>query len=162
MDATRTVELIAICLIVGTTVLTGLSTGTNGPGQYEATELGDGDATVSQITLPLDEFKLDKGRFGTTVYYLRMPDARIRVQNVTDSPRLVYRIQTPELGIDKAKTRILPDRTHGLVTVTGEDTAIPAGQLPNGSVSTQVTVRVQSFETDRTVYNKSIAVEAGR
>jgi hypothetical protein len=162
MEESQTVELIATAVIVGTVLLSGLPSGTAAPGQYQATELGDGNASISETAVALNELQLDRGRFDTAVYYLRVPDAHVTVRDVTDSPRLVYRIQAPKVGIDKAHTRVLGDRIQRTVRLRGEATAIPPAQLPNGTVSTQVTVRVQSFERDRTVYNKTIAVETGK
>lgn len=124
--------------------------------------LGDGTAEVAVVSPDVDRLVVDDGRFGTAATYLRLPDLVVETSNVSGRPRLVYAVAVPELGLDRQRTRLIdgerrlrihmPDRAFA-PRGTG-DGALP----PPGTYEGRLTVRVQSFSTDRTVVNRTLMV----
>lgn len=124
--------------------------------------VGEGTATVAVESLPTDRLRIDDGRFGTGVRYLRVPDVRVRVEAVDADPRIVYRVQVPALGVDDAATRSLTGTAGQTVSVRGVDRAFDPGQVSADRYEAVVTVRVQSFDVDETVVSVNETVEVTR
>lgn len=124
------------------------------------TTVDDGNATVASVDVPTTEFEITPGRFGTNVTYLRIPDAEARLASVTDHPRLVYRIEIPALDAELTATKIVADRgTHRLHL---RDYGMDPATVTNERYDATVSVRVQSFAVDRTVYRENVSVEVER
>lgn len=125
-------------------------------------EVGDGSATAAVESLPAERLRIDDGRFGTGVVYLRVPDVRVSVDDVQERPRLVYRIRIPELDVDDAATRSLAGSEGRTVTVRGVDRAFDPQQVGADQYEAIVTVRIQSFEVDETIVSVNETVEVAR
>jgi len=118
--------------------------------------LGDGTANATLVSDPGDGLYIDHGRFGTDVFYLRIPDAVARVESVTGRPRLVYQVSVP--GLDFQRTATARIERPGRVRVPMDARAFTYAQVANESYRATVTVRVQSFETDRVVARRTATV----
>lgn len=167
MASLRTVEwgvtgVILLALVAGGA---GVSTdGTGGAASVGANSaaVGDGTATVSVAALPSDRLRIDDGRFGTGVLYLRIPDVRVGVDGVDGEPRLVYRVEVPALDVDEAATASLAGRDGETVALRGVDQAFDPDEITADRYDARVTVRVQSFEVDETVDSVNETVEVDR
>lgn len=124
------------------------------------TTVDDGNATVAGVSVPTEALEISPGRFGTDVTYLRIPDAQVRLASVTDHPRLVYRIEVPALDAELTTTRIVAD--CGSYRLSIRDHGMDPATVSNDSYDATVTVRVQSFALDRTVYRENVTVEVNR
>lgn len=155
MDATRAGTVLSVTLVVGVLAATGPLVGLDvGPGQ---TGLGEGTATVEDVRLE-SPLSMTPGRFGTGVVYLRIPAADVALSSVEGRSRLVYRVAVPTLGFDRVGTHtIAPGRTR--VTVGMSDRAFVPGGLDARTYRARVTVRLQSFTVDRTVFDRNVTVE---
>lgn len=122
--------------------------------------VGDGTAEVSVVSLPSERVRIDEGRFGTDVLYLRIPDVRVRADAVDGEPRLVYRVEVPALDVDEAATASLADRDGQTVTVRGVDQALDPDDVAAHQYDATVSIRIQSFDVDETVVsaNETVAV----
>jgi hypothetical protein len=118
--------------------------------------LGDGTANATLVSDPDDGLYVDRGRFGTDVFYLRIPDAAVDVESVTGRPRLVYQVSVPGLDFERSATTRLDG--DGRVRVPMDARAFTHAQVANESYRATVTVRVQSFETDRVVAERTVTV----
>lgn len=118
-----------------------------------------GNATVEAVSIPAESFHIERGRFGTQAYYLRIPDATVTIESVTGRPRLVYRVVVPELGVERLQTRLLTESADGRVTVRMADRALPTSAVTARRYTGRLVVRVQSFDQDVTVYRRQIDVE---
>lgn len=144
-----------------------------GPSWASTPELGDGTANVPIVAPPELgdttgseplELMTTAGRFGTEATYLRIPDLAVDASNVEGSPRLVYSLQVPALDVDRVESRLIPG--PGRLRVPMDDHAYPPPDyhadvpgLPDpGTYEGRVTVRVQSFSTDRVVVNRTVEV----
>ena len=126
------------------------------PEQRNPDSLGDGTADVTMASDPTSDLRIDEGRFGTGVYYLRMPPAVVDVSSVTGRPQLTYKVSVPGLDYTDSTSQML-DST-GRTTVHLDDRAFAPKSLTNDSYRAEVVVRVQSFEMDTVVYQRNVTV----
>lgn len=145
--------VVIVTLVFSGPLVPGLSFGGSGPPAM----IGDGNATVSTVDVDTDAVAITPGRFGTDVSYLRIPDAKLSIDDVEGEPRIVYRLVVPELDVDHAETRLLAG--PGDVTVRLSDVAFVPGGLSAERYDGSLRVRVQSLSTDRTVFNESVTIE---
>jgi hypothetical protein len=156
MDAARAGTVLSVTLVVATLVATGPLVGP-GPGD-SGSGLGEGTASVEEVSLGTGA-SMTPGRFGTGVVYLRIPVARVALSDVEGRSRLVYRVAVPELGFDRVGTRtVAPGSTRA--TVGMSDRAFAPATVNASTYRVRVSVRVQSFAIDRTVFDRNVSVRA--
>jgi hypothetical protein len=122
----------------------------------EPVTLDDGTATV-EVVAPAGDLRITPGRFGTDVAYLRTPTLVADVRAVEGTPRIVYEVVVPELGIEQRAFR--PVTEPGRIRIGMAD--VEVDRPVNGSYGGYLAVRVQSFETYETVTNRTVEVRAG-
>lgn len=148
-------------LAVGVVVIVLIASGPLAGGLLEPagtpTTVGEGTATVADAAVDADGLAITPGRFGTDVSYVRVPDARVRLAEVSGHPRLVYRVEVPGVDADLTATEIVGERGRYRLHVS--DYGFDSDRLSNGSYEGAVTVRVQSFTSDRTVLRRNVTVE---
>ncbi|MDS0261582.1 hypothetical protein NDI56_19455 [Haloarcula sp. S1CR25-12] len=142
--------LFVVFALVGTGPLTGVDVTSAAD-----TSFGDGDATVTDITVDRSELALTPGRFGANVTYLRVPTATVTVGGVTDRPRLLYVVSVPALDIRLIESRVVTG--PGTYRLAPDDRAIPPGTA-GGSYDATLSVRVQSFTGDRPLTRATVTV----
>jgi len=156
MDAARAGTVLSVTLVLATLVATGPLVGVTAVGPSES-GLGEGTATVEDVHLATP-LSMTPGRFGTGVVYLRIPDAGVELSAVEGRSRLVYRVAVPALGFDRVGTRtIATGRTRAAVEMS--DRAFAPAAVNASRYRARVTVRVQSFAIDRTVFDRNVTVE---
>lgn len=160
METGRRIEWGVVGVVVLSLVVAG-PVASGSEAQYPST-FGDGDATVSVDSFPADSLVVNSGQFGTDVYYLRIPDVVLTVEDVRDQPRLVYRVEIPELGVDESMTRVLSEGRPGSRRIRGIDRAFDGSELSESTYTATVSLRVQSFEVDRTITSTNTSVEVRR
>ncbi|WP_276273843.1 hypothetical protein [Haloarcula litorea] len=121
------------------------------------TQFGEGTATVEGVTTDTTAFRVTDGRFGTGVAYVRVPTATVRVSAVEDRPRLLYLVSVPALGVELTASTVVT--TPGSYRLAPDDRGLARDAPDASSYSGRLTVRVQSFEADRTVYDRNLTVE---
>jgi len=163
MDADESIVTSSLVAVVLASVVTGPAIGlvdvTPAP---DARLVGDGTATVSAVELDTESFRFERGRFGSGVDYLRVPDPTVQFASVSGRPRVVYRVSVPAVGVERLQTRLLSsgDR-HARVSMSdrafprcGCDLAI--GNEPHLVI---VEIRIQSFDVDKTVYSTTLVLD---
>jgi len=155
MELPTPVTVVAL-LVAVVLVVTGPIVGVDAS-REPVTEFGDGSATVADVGTDADAFRISEGRFGTGVDYLRMPTATVTVGSVIDRPRLVYAVAIPALEIDRFETTVVTG--SGRYRLAPDDYGMAAGTADSQSYTGTLTVRVQSFTTDQTVYRENVTVE---
>jgi len=155
-------ELGAISIVLVTLIVTSPVVGILDVTERNPTTVGDGTATASVERLDTDALTIDRGRFGTRVMYLRIPEATVAVTDVRGRPRIVYRIRVPELGVDTTSTELLKSASPTSVRLGPRDRGLDPAAVSDENYHGIVTVRVQSFERDRTVYETNETIEVDR
>lgn len=117
--------------------------------------LGDGTASVTVLEPETNHLRVTDGRFGAAVSYVRLPDLVVDVDRVEGQPRIQYTIAVPELGVEKAVTRVVTSERRVHLSVA--DQALP-GKPERAEYRGFLRVRVQSFTTEKTVVNRSLEV----
>lgn len=151
---------IVAVLVVATTVASGAAFA--GDHRSAPAAFGGGTATASVERLPADEVRIDPGRFGTDVPYLRIPDVTMHVTDVSGRPRVVYDVRVPALDAKAVSTRPLADRGPGRLEVRGVDHALDPGAVSQDRYGATVRVRVQSFDAVTTAASTNTTVEVER
>lgn len=147
------VATVIVVLVFSGPLVPGLSFADAGP----PSTIGDGNATVSAVTVDADAVAITPGRFGSGVDYLRAPDARVDVESVSGAPRIVYVLEVPDLDAEITATRLLDG--PGAAVVRPSERAFSPGTEFEDEYRGELTVRVQSLSTDRSVYSESVTVE---
>lgn len=149
-DPVAGVAVLVAVVLVAAGPLTGVDATTAGP------RFNDGDATVETVTVDETALEVTPGRFGSEFAYLRIPPATVTVDSVTERPRLLYIVSVP--GLDVEQTASVVVTGPGTYDLDIDDVALSDGTNA-GVYEATVTVRVQSFDTDRTLYRSSTSVE---
>lgn len=158
MESAVRLELAVVAVLAVTLILTG-PFGVVDATAGNPTTVGDGRANATVERLATDEMVIDHGRFGTEVRYLRLPVATIGVSNTVGQPRLVYRVVVPALEVDAVTTRVLSTGQSGTLRLGMRDRGLDPAAVTEEQYRATVTVRVQSFEQDRTVFERNESVE---
>jgi hypothetical protein len=162
MDSARVVPSVVAGVVVLVLVLSGPAVGVLDLSQRtEANALGDGTADIANVTTADSGFRLDAGRFGTNVTYLRIPSVTVDFASTTGRFRLVYRVESPDLGFDRVGTKQVSKQNVDRVSVGMRDRAFRRDRA-TGQYRVQVTVRVQSFAVDETVAQWNATVGGDR
>lgn len=117
-------------------------------------DIGDGTATVESASLS-GPVTLSDGRFGTGVRYVRTPAATVDVASTTGRSRLVYRLVVPELDVEESVTQSLD--SPGQYRLSMRDVAVSPDD-GTGPFDGRITVTVQSFAGEQTVYDRNVTV----
>lgn len=157
MDASDWASMLALVLVVAVLLASGPVAGGLVQPSGLPTTVDDGDATVANVDVASDDIHVSDGRFGTAVSYVRVPDAHVELASVVDHPRIVYRVEVPTLDADLTATRIVGDRGDHVLHV--RDYGLDPTQVTESKYDATLTVRVQSFAVDRTVYERNVTVE---
>lgn len=158
MEFVGRLELGVVAFLAVTLVLTG-PFGVVDATARNPTTVGDGQANATVERLDTDEIVIDSGRFGTEVRYLRIPDATVTVSDTVGQPRLVYRVVVPALEVDSVTTQVLQNGQSGQLRLGMRDRGLDPAAVSEDQYRATVTVRVQSFEGDRTFFERNESVE---
>ncbi|NLV08525.1 hypothetical protein ACAH01_03520 [Halomicrobium sp. HM KBTZ05] len=158
MVSVARLERLAVAVVAVTLLLTG-PFGVVDATARNPTTVGDGRANATVERLDTSGLLVEGGRFGTGVDYLRIPDATVAVSDIEGRPRLVYRVSVPELGVDRTTTKLLSGGQSGTVRLGMRDRGLDPDSVTEQRYRATITVRVQSFEYDQTVFETDETVE---
>ena len=150
-DPVALVGLLVVVVLVGAGPLTGVDVTS-----VQASTVGDGTATVTSVSVDTSALAVTDGRFGTNVSYFRIPPATVTVESVTGRPQLVYLVSAPGLNVDRTETRVVT--RDGTYRLEPDDRALSSAAAP-GEYNVTVSLRIQSFETDRDLTRANATVE---
>lgn len=160
MKLPRALTVVAVVVVVGTLVATGPAVGLiELPTANDGTELGDGTATVGNVEYADGPPRIEPGRFGSGVQYLRTPSLRVDVTDVRGTPRLVYVLTVPALGFERVETRLLTTDESTTVVLSMADRSFDEAVTDERTYEGKVVVRVQSFSGDRVIVSRNVTVE---
>lgn len=157
----RSPPTVVALFVVVTLLATGPLVGVDAV-RTQPTTIGDGTAAVSDVRVDTSELRITAGRFGATVSYLRVPDASVAVESVTGRPRLLYQVTVPRLGVNLEAERLLTTGRSGTYRLAPGDRAFPPEALDRETYHGRVQIRVQSFESDTTVFAENVTVRVAR
>lgn len=126
------------------------------PEQRGPDGLGGGTADVTMASDPAADLRINEGRFGTGVYYLRLSPAVVDVSFVDGRPQLTYKVSVPGLDYSDSTSQMLDN--EGRTKVHLSDRAFAPKTIKNDSYRAEILVRVQSFEMDDVVYRRNVTV----
>ncbi|WP_224268038.1 hypothetical protein [Haloprofundus salinisoli] len=125
--------------------------------------LGAGNATVTDVSLDAAGVRLERGGYGSQAYYLRVPDATVRLQSVTGRPLLSYNVRIPALGIERSSTVFLNESytENGATTLalTLDDDPVDPERVTESSYEAELSVLLRTDSGSRTLRAVSLTVE---
>jgi hypothetical protein len=154
----RVAAAATVAFVLAGAVLTGPLLGVFEP-PPQTDEIGDGTAQVGSVSAPTYDVVVTYGRFGTDTWYLRAPDATVRVDGTDGRSRLVARLRVPALSVDEVARQSIPPGGTGRYTLSTGSIALGPDRPTGGPFRGRLTVSVQSFRGDRTVFNETVTVE---
>jgi len=153
-ESRLTAGRIAAGLIVATLLVAGPPFGVDVVSSGDE-RLGEGTANATVVQSAGDGIRVTEGRFGTGVWYVRLPDLVVDVERYRGQPRVQYAIAVPELGVDRTETTLVT--STGRLRIPVDDKAL-AERPANASYRGTVRVRVQSFSAERTLLDRTVEV----
>lgn len=160
MDDTRVAVYAAVAIILGTTLVSGPLVGAVDftTERDETFAPGSGSADVTVISTP-ERAQLDRGSFGSGAYYLRVPDATVRLDAVSGQPMLVYKIRIPDLGYTRGTTHFLDSGAEGRTAVSIEEDALDPEDIDRESYPGELVLLVRADGGDEVLYRGPITVD---
>lgn len=159
MDAARAAVYATVGVILGTVVVSGPLVGavdltTERSGTFAP---GTGSADVTVVAVP-ERARLEKGEFGAGAYYLRVPDATVRIDAIEGQPMLVYKIRIPDLAVTRGTTHFLDATNAGELALSLEATTFQPDEIDRASYRAELVVLVRGGDTERVLVERTITV----
>ena len=165
MDTAQRAVVAAVSTIVAVTLLSGPLVGavdlTTESGTGISDELGEGSAEVSVESLPTD-LTISEGRYGSEQFFLRVPDATVRLSNVTGQPLLKYNIRIEDLGYSSGTTLFISAEQEGTNRLSLTRSTFDAGEIRQDSYEATLSVSLRANGTERVVRERAVVVEVER
>lgn len=116
-----------------------------------------GTATVSVEDPPSDRVTIERERFGAETYAITADDAIVSVEGVDGCPRLVYRIQVPELGVDTRQMYFLEGIDEEELTISAPVHRFDPDEIQQETYRGTVSLELQG-EQNRVLYESNVTV----
>lgn len=159
MDAPRAVVYATVALILGVTLASGPLVGAVDftTEREESFAPGTGHADVTVTSVP-DRASLEKGQFGSGAYYLRVPDATVRIAAIEGQPMLVYKVRIPDLGFTRGTTHFLDGTVDGEMALSMEETTLDPDEIDREAYAAELVVLVRGGEAEDVLYRGNVTV----
>lgn len=157
----RNVVAIAVGIVLATTLASGPLVGLvdlTGERSFASGDLGEGRATVGDLSLP-DDARFERGDFGSGSYYLRVGSATADVREVIGRPILSYELSVPAHGFTTSTIVVLTPAEEGRVELALDETAFGRSEITEERYDGRLSVDVRSGGTERVLVRKNVTVE---
>lgn len=160
MDVSKVAVYGTVAVIVATTLVSGpLVDAVDFTQERDETfDPNTGGATVTVLSTP-DRARLDRGSFGAGAYYLQVPDATVRIADVSGQPILAYKIRIPELGYTRSTAHFIDEDNEGRMAVSIESDALPPDEIDRESYSGELLVVLRAGGSDEVLSRGPIPVD---
>jgi len=162
MSLARAAVLATVAVIALTTLVSGPLVGAVDltTERYDATGLGQGNATVSAVEAP-ETARLDSG-VGAAEFYLKVPDATVTFESITGKPTVSYKISIDELGYSRGTTHFFAESDVGLATLSIAQDSFARSEITAESYDGQLSITLRGNGTKQVLYDEPITVEVDR
>lgn len=119
---------------------------------------GIGNANVTVVKPPADDFRIAQARYGAGTYLYSRP-ITVHITSVTGSPTLTYEIRIPELGFNVVTLAFLSEDDVGQnYTLTIARSQIKPEKISQSSYPAELELRLRSGNQSRVVYQGNVTV----
>lgn len=118
---------------------------------------GSGHARATVLSTP-DSVALEKGEYGSGSYYLRVPDAVVRLEGVSGQPLLTYKLYIRELGYSRGTTHFLSPTSEGRMEVSLSTDAFAPDRIQQEQYRGELILRLRDDRGERTLAEKNVTV----
>lgn len=158
MEPVRDVPLAVVALVVLVVALTGPFGPLSVPTAYGGDRApGTGNATVA-VTAEPGEPRLEPGRQGEGIYYLRVPDVEVAVSDLRGNPTLSYRIEIESLGYTRGSAHFLGAAGPGRHAISLESDTFDESRLDRDAYNATIELVLRTEGTAREVYRAETTV----
>lgn len=157
----RPVVALTIGIVLATTLASGPFVGAvdlTAEQSFAGGSLGDGRATVSDVTFP-DRVTFEHGDFGAGSYYLRAGTATATLQKVVGRPIISYEVSIPPLGYTKSTIQVLSSSSEGRIELQLDETAFGKQEIDNESYAATLAVDVRYGGEERPIATENVTIE---
>lgn len=130
--------------------------------ERNAAGLGSGSLSATVLSVPEEDVRLERDRFGSEVYYLRVPDATVRLDRVEGQPLIVYKIRIPALGTTRGTTKFLNPDHSGNLTLSVSETSIEADRVDRDRYAGEILIVARTNDDEEVLYQSTVQVEVVR
>jgi len=147
---------VAAVIIVGGIAASGLVDLTDQPA--DRSDIGEGELKASDVSLP-ETATLQRDRHGGGVYYLRVPDATVRIDRLSGQPILTYKIRIPQLGHSRESAFFVDENSEERLSLSLEKDTLPPEEITAESYDGELRVVVRSNDGSRVLERRNITVQ---
>ncbi|MFB6082707.1 MAG: hypothetical protein ABEJ94_00500 [Halorientalis sp.] len=123
-------------------------------------EIGTGAVEVDAVELPATA-TLQQGQFGERSYYLEVPPATVRFEDIRGRPVLTYKIEIPALGYTRESAFFLGPETDERMRLSLERDELAPSTVRNDSYAGVVRV-IDRTDGTRVLARRNVTVEVRR
>jgi len=154
MQPVRGVPLAVVGLVVVVLAVTGPFGPLSVPGEQDP---GTGNATIIVTETP-GEPRLEPGRQGEGVYYLRVPDVEVEVRDLRGNPTLVYTVGIEELGYSRSSVHFLGSAGPGRHAISMDPDTFQGDRLDRDTYRASIEVVLRTEGTARELHRTETRV----
>lgn len=156
----RRVAAVSVGLILAVTLVSGPLVGAVDltPASRQEFAPGTGSADVTVRSVP-DAARLERGEYGSGSYYLRVPDATLRIEDVRRQPILVYKIRIPALGYVRGTTTFLSPGDEGTLELELAPDALPPDEVDRERYRAELVIVLRGADGERVLHEADVTVE---
>jgi hypothetical protein len=165
---TLVVTVLCICAVtiasgplVGAVDLTPTPTDTSEPTGLASVDDQEGRLVASNITIPTEGYRLEKGVAGSGIYKVQFPPARFHIDSISNSVMVTFAIEIPELGFTTQGVSAINADSPRNVTLGPPESHIEASKISNQTYPATATLTVRSNGERRTLGTQNVTIVVG-
>ncbi|EJN58001.1 hypothetical protein [Halogranum rubrum] len=155
------VVLVGVCALVSGPLVSGVDFTPAADDDGSLATATGGSVTVEETTLAQADYRLVAGNYGSGIYKLRAPPARISFTEVTGPALVSYHLDVPALGYSTSTIATIDESTT-TVTLQFSKATIPADSVTASSYDATARLTVRSNGTVRTVDETNVTLTVER
>lgn len=158
----RLAPLVAVVFILSSVILFGPLVGLQSPDPpSERAGLANGSANVTILKQPPSSLELERGRYSSGQYVLRVPSAVVSVDSVSGQPLLTYKVQLTELGYAQSTIAELSPETDGRITLSPKPISIDAERVENDTYIAELSIILRA-SGKQILYRNNVTVHVAQ
>jgi len=130
-------------------------------GGYENSAFGSGSADVSVESVPSTVY-LDHSAYGAESYYVRVPNAIIRIKSTENNPFFLYKLRVPGLNYIRINLYTISERDIGRTALSFGRDALSPDQINRSEYTGEIVIILRGSGDGRILYRGNVTVEVNR
>jgi hypothetical protein len=119
---------------------------------------GTGNVSVSSVSVPIDQFILRDGNYGSESYYLIIPNATVDIESATGYPVINYKVRLHGVGTTYISSAFIGEDVRGLQTIDIRDKALTRETVTKSQYKIEVSLVARESSGFRTIYYERMTI----